>query len=128
MSADGVVAVVLDPAFGERLREVAAQYHVWTVPSPDNRRVVEEIWQERKGLPEGPTVTIWTVAPSATEEGWLGILEDIETHHGEWSQDPPVNVLEVLGATPNDEIRRALLEYGYRMIAEREGGFTARRG
>ena len=124
MSTDAVVAVVLDPTFGERLREVAARCPVWTVPSPDNRRVVEELWQERKGAPEAPAVTIWTAAPS----GWLGILENIEVHHGEWSQIPPVNVLEVFGATPNDEIRRDLREYGYQVAEEREGGFTARRG
>jgi hypothetical protein len=124
MSTDAVVAVVLDPAFGDRLREVAARCPVWIVPSPENRRVVEELWQERKGSPEAPMVTIWTVAPS----GWLGILENIEVHHGEWSQIPPVNGLEVFGATPNDEIRRALREYGYQVVEERDGGFTARRG
>src|SRR5262245_45076505 len=123
---DYVVAIILDPLFGERLRQVAERNDLWTVPSPVNREVVQDLWAQDKAGRGGHTVTMWSHPPIAPED-WLGMLEEIELHHGEYSHNPPVSVLEVFGSKPTHEARAALGEYGYLDVVETVDGFRAKR-
>ena len=42
-SAGQLVAIVVDPAFGDRLAALAARCHVWAVDTPANRAATEPI-------------------------------------------------------------------------------------
>jgi hypothetical protein len=126
MAADSreFVAVVLDPDFGEELYRVAESVDVWVTPSPSNRSAVVEYW--RRSTNDKPkTITMWSTALSgATVDEWLGILDDIELHHGELS-GPGVAGLEVYGAVVTPHAQAALDEYGYRVVEVRSDGFRA---
>lgn len=115
------LAIVLDPDFGVRLRDVAGHFDLWIVTSQVNRTVVEDLWKEVADSPECHDVSIWTNEfTGMTVEQWRVILEDIEDHHGQYSHDPPVTILEVYGATPADY-------YGYDKIEPTSDGFRATR-
>jgi hypothetical protein len=121
-----VVAIVFDPLFGDWLRELSEQYDLWTVPSPQNRRVVEELWASTKAGHPAKQVTMWSSpgAPESQNE-WLRVLEEVELHHGEYSHDPPVSTLEVHGAELTPHARAALSEYEYERLEPLPGGFRA---
>ncbi len=124
-----VVAMVLDPNRGVELREIARAYDLWVVNSTANRRAVEELWAAKTAGEHQHEVTIWSNPQDlASEASWRSMLGDIELHHGEYSHDPPVTALEVIGATPNDAALAVLGECGYGVIEHTEHGFRARIG
>lgn len=90
------IAIVLDPSFGERISEVAAHGPVWLTSSPINRAAVEHHW---KTAPDtGHAVTYWSEPRTgATEQEWLGILDDLELHHSEPWAGPGIAGIQVFG-------------------------------
>jgi hypothetical protein len=124
--SEPTVILVTDPAFGERLRPVAARRDTWVVASDINEAVVERIWAERKALGGKPSLTIYPASPAATEEEeWLALLDLIEVHHGSFWSEPPLDTLSVYGATPAPAIAAALREYDYMTVQPTALGFLA---
>jgi hypothetical protein len=120
------VSIVLDPNFGDRLTQLAAIGPVWVTASITNRDAAEGYWARQ--TPDAHQVTCWSEPRTgASEEEWLGILENIEVHHGEPWAGPGIAALEVYGVAPDEKARTALEEYGYAVSASRPDGFTARR-
>jgi hypothetical protein len=120
------VSIVLDPDFGDRVAQVAAIGPVWVTDSVANRAAVEEYWARK--TPNAHQVTCWSEPRTGTtEEEWLGILDNIEVHHGEPWAGPGIAALEVYGVAPDEVARAALQEYGYEVTRSRSDGFTAKR-
>lgn len=127
MHSEYVVALIVDPNFGSRIRDVASRFDTWVVPSAQNRPIVEELWADAQ---RGCThqITLWSEPKDlASEETWLSIMHDVELHHGEYSHDPPVSALEIIGTQRSAVADRALKKYGYHSTAPSTLGFTARR-
>ena len=125
-SIDYVVAVVLDPTFGQRLRDLAKQFDLWVVPSSQNRTAVEQIWADKTS--NNHQVTIWSEPINLElENSWQGIVSNVELHHGEYSHDPAVSTLEIIGAKPIPVARQVLAEFGFNIIEDTPEGFRARR-
>jgi hypothetical protein len=129
MSADKPysVAIVVDPAFGERLRDLAATQHVWAVESIENRATTEALraTQPDDGLETGVTLFRPSVGESPIQ--WCAdIIGTVEEHHGRYAHVPPVSVLEVYGAASTPELRAVFARYGFTHIVDAPGGFRAR--
>jgi len=122
------VTVVVDPEFGSRLRDIPSCEPSWVVDSVTNHPVIQEIWRERKAeYPCG--MTSFKFDSKESPEGWLiSELDTIDLHHGEYSQETPWTVLNVIGAKWTDSIGRALSRLGFRRDQETSEGFTAIRG
>jgi len=120
------VGVILDPHAGDAIRKIAERLDVWVVPSPVNTAVVHELWAEEAGRSRGRKVTLWSnpFVPT-TEEEWNDVLEIIVMHHGEYSHNPPVSIIEVFGGTPTPQAEKALRRYGYDQIENTSSGFCA---
>jgi len=129
VSADEyVVVIVLDPAFGDRILEVGRNNDVWMTPSEVNRDAANRLRKLVENESNAPFVSMWsTPRTGATEDEWLGILQDIEMHHGEYAHDPLVTRLRIIGATPEPHSVAALREYGFTEIKSEAGGFTVSR-
>jgi hypothetical protein len=120
------VVLVVDPACGDQLWEIAASHDTWVVPSDLNRAAVEEIWEARKEQHDEPTLTIWSAPRAAeTEDDWLGMLGTIEIHHGADACEPPLDTLSVYGAAVTPPITAALRENDYDAIKPTNLGFIA---
>jgi hypothetical protein len=65
------VHVVVDPHYGERIRNLPIGEPAWIVDSPDNHPVIQALWQERRSLDESRGVTSFKYDPDATPESWL---------------------------------------------------------
>ena len=121
-----LVAVVVDPMFGDRLFSVAAQMPVWIADTPKNRVAAEQHWASHPGQSHNRGVTTFKVDLNASPEDWCAaVLSNVDLHHGRLSQDPPYEALEVFGATPTLALRAALSSFGFRQVTVREGGFRA---
>jgi hypothetical protein len=118
------IAIVLDPNFGERLSELAAQGPVWVTASPINRAAVEHHW---KTVPSGGhSVTIWSERQRAeTEQEWLGVLDDLELHHSEAWAGPGIAGIQVIGAPLTKAAESALHEFDYVVTSFGPNGFIA---
>ncbi len=116
------VAVVVDPDFGERLKELAERMHVWVVDTPANRAVVQRIRSTMLGPSIERGVTVFRANPDQSPDEWAAhVLDMVELHHGEYSHDPAVSIIEIHGAPPTHEIRAALSELGFTIVEESGG-------
>jgi len=120
------VAVVVDSNFAERLFEIAAEMPVWIADTPANRAAAERLWAPSAPQPSTQDVTTFAVDPAATPESWLvGILANLDLHHGEYSHDPPYSAIEVYGVSLTPEIRSRCSEYDLLRFVQRTDGFRA---
>jgi hypothetical protein len=121
-----VVAVVVDPAFGERLRELPPGVPVWVADTPANRAAAQRLWRGRRERTHLDGVTTFEVEPGRTPAEWCAaVLGQVDLHHGEYSHAPPYAAVEVIGAEPTAELRAALAQYGLTEVTPRPGGFRA---
>jgi len=123
-----VVALVLEPEFGERLFGLAARVPVWIVDTPTNHTAAQTYWVEHPGQPHTEGVTTFKVERSASPEAWCAeVLSDIDLHHGESSHDPAYSAVEVFGTTLTAALREGFKDYGMAEFEERPGGFVAKK-
>jgi hypothetical protein len=98
-----MVAIILDPAFGDRVEQVLAGQPVWICHSALNRLATEAIWAA-KPLPSDE-LTIFNTSPSDTpESNFISILGTIDEHHPNWT------TLEVIGVQLTEEVKLALTD------------------
>lgn len=94
------VLVVLDPNFGDRLRDVRRGRPVWIVMSAANAPVVRALWAAEPDATHLTGVTGFRhSAGVAAEDGLLAELNTIELHHGSYSTSTPCTVIDVVGGT-----------------------------
>jgi hypothetical protein len=100
MGAEHRVAIVASKEYAaDRVEQLAGLYHVWAPRTAETEAVSRRIWSRRPDSDADRLLTGLTLFKSggSQEENLLWILEEVELHHGEASQDPPVGVIEVLG-------------------------------
>lgn len=122
------VVVVLDPDFGERLKELWPGSAVWIVMSRANKPVIEALWSS---APDHSHLTGITGVPcdeaTPPEELLLVHLWDIDLHHGPNSSRTPYRVLKVIGAFPTAAVRKAVRELGFDRVTPTREGFSTLR-
>src|SRR5690349_18727044 len=106
---------------GERLMDLPAGEPAWIADTPPNKPVIQRMRSQKR---EG--ITSFQVAPTAAPEAWLvGILDQVDLHHGEYSQSPPYSVLRVVGVGLSRPLREELESYGFRQFEDTPDGFLA---
>lgn len=123
------VLVVLDPEFGERLKDWWPGRPVWIVASEVNNRVADSLWKnapERHGHLTG--ISGLTHCLDRGREGcFLEYLYTIDLHHGPLSADPPYTVMRAIGVCLTPTIGEALRDYGFSRLEANPEGFVASR-
>jgi hypothetical protein len=99
------ITVVLDTECGDGIFEYAQRGPVWVTHSAANRAAVEKYWTSKSV--DANEVSVWSSPRGDSEESWLGILDDLERHHGEFA-GPGIASIEVVGAELTAEAREAL--------------------
>ena len=120
--------MIVDPAFGQRLRDIPVGEPVWIVDTDINRLAYEAVGKERK--PESYLIGLssFKVDPKGSPETWLiSELETIDRHHGEESHDPPWSVITVIGTKWTERIQKEFGRFGFRSHADTPEGFVARK-
>jgi hypothetical protein len=120
------VRVVVDPTFGGRLASLPAGEPAWVIDSPLNTPVVHRLWRERNDENRLTGITTFKAGSDLSpEDEAVGLLDTIETHHGEYSADPPYSVIEFIGCTDSERLRSGLAEFGFRVEASRSDSVVA---
>ncbi len=131
MPTNDTVALIVDPDFGARIREVAARVrHTWVVASPANVAVAEQMWRasptpNRLDI-EGGVITF--IQYGVGRESWCdAILDSVDEHHNRHSYDPGYSVLEAHGIPLTERLRSTLVEFGFSVFMPTDCGFRARK-
>jgi hypothetical protein len=126
MSMEASVAIVVDAAFGDALLELSSRMPVWICGTSVNLQAAEKC---RKSVQPPPDVTTFNVGVSESPEAmFLGVLADVDLHHGEHSKEFPWTNLHVLGVGLTPAIRNLLSEYGIQEFSNLFTGFQCTRG
>lgn len=116
------VAIVVDPDFGDRLSSLADQMPVWIAHTPPNRTMAESL------LNRGDSkITTFRVVDDDAAEWCEIILPQVLLHHGEHSQSPPIDSIEVFGTSATPSLRDAFSKQGFTISSQRPDGFRATR-
>ncbi len=123
------IHIIMDPAYGERIRSLPPDEPAWIVDSGINRPVIRSLWQERRGMYSIEGVTSFSFDPDAQPEDWLITeLPVIDMHHGEFAHDPPWSILNIVGVRWSERIQQELSGFGFdRWEVTSEGFVTTRR-
>ena len=112
--------VIVAPDFGEKLASLPVNEPSWIADTPANKPVVERMWAQKL-----PGITSFRIDEKTGTGDWLvSILDQIELHHGEYSQSPPYSVLCVYGASLSCELRKELECYGFTEFEATDYGFV----
>ena len=132
MTSSGyVVAIVVDPRFGDHVADLLERMPVWMADTEVNHAAAA---RARTARIQSQTVdhtaigalTTFTVDTDSTPESWcLGILDTVAGHHDRHSHSPGYSELEIYGAEPSPTLLAALAEYRLTDIATVQGGFRA---
>jgi hypothetical protein len=124
----GSVLVILDPNYGDRLREVWPGRPVWIAMTSINEPTVRSLWGSHPDNDHSSGITGFRFDVDATpEKSLLDNLAMIDLHHGLHSSKGPYIALEVNGARLTTEVREALSKLGFKKFLENVDGFTAQR-
>lgn len=121
-----IVAIVLDPDYGQGLRSLVARAGVWVVESPANRPVIEALWNERRHerAPHDVTLFRWIDGLSAADHV-EGVLRSVRNAASSGGESAPWADIEVVGAQADEEMLRALERHGLRIARITAEGFRA---
>jgi hypothetical protein len=127
--AQYVVAIVVDPEFGERVAALLDRMPVWIADTETNRTAAARVRASRVGSgnvdhTESGALTTFTVDVERSRESWcLDILDTVAGHHDWYSHSPGYSALEVYGAAPSPQLLKALAEYGLTEMEQLADGF-----
>lgn len=111
--------LVIDPCFGDQLRNLAMNVPLWIVESPINKAALD--------CPEtGPArlryVTTFPVTKvEAPQESILRIAGSLDQHHNELAQDPPYDALDIYGVAANVDLLDGLRLLGFDRMSQLDG-------
>ena len=124
---DGVF-VVVDPNFGNRLREIPVGQPVWIADTPVNRAAFVAIGKERNVTNHLIGLTSFVVDANAASEDWLvSEIATIDLHHGEHSRKPPWSMITVIGVRWTKRIQDELERFGFAKHEDTPEGFIAKK-
>ena len=119
--ATSIVHVIVAPNYGERLESLPPGEPAWVADTPVNKPVIERMWAQK-----WPGITSFSVDLKVGSEKWLvSVLDQVELHHGEYSQPEPYSELYVTGAGLSSDLRKELESYGFKQFEDRPDGFLA---
>lgn len=104
------VALILDPAFGQGVEQIALEMPAWVISSPLNDAAVDEA---RRKFSNAVNLTSFIPQGADDKAASAQALYDIEEHHGPCTSLRPYDELRVFGAGPADLPSRVVAELGW---------------
>lgn len=120
--------MIVDPNYGNRLRDIPAGKPVWIADSAVNHTAVAAIWKEQGITSHLTGLTSFVIDANATPEDWLiSEIATVDIHHGEYSHKPPWSIITVIGVHWTKRIQEELEQYGFVEHEDTAEGFIARK-
>jgi hypothetical protein len=119
--------IVVGAGFVDEIRRIGSRCHVWAVRTPE----YEAVWSEQRSASSATRnergVTVFNGSDGGPEQQLIDIFATVYEHHGEYSHDPPLDEVEVLGAPPRADVLATLTSYGFAHVVVSRNGFVASR-
>lgn len=129
-----IVHVVVDPVYGERIRDLPVGECAWIRHTIMNQAVVDALLQEYLKTKDGregnntENISVFDLDPSLSpEQCLLTIIPTIERHHYETAQGPGYSILNVIGVSWSECIRREFQANGFVFHKNSSEGFVVKR-
>ena len=119
------VRIVVDPAFGERLGRLPPGEPVWIVDSAVNTPAVHRLRAARPAASHLSGVTNFRADADQPAALLLGILDQVDLHHGAYSTSTPYAEAEVYGVALSPSIEQAFRALGFERFQATREGFLA---
>ncbi len=117
MPGDARIAVIASTQLVDRLDELAREMPVWVIACPESETLA------RGARESGADVTTFS-AQGDPEDVLLSVIDEIDLHHGQASHpEDPMQLVEVIGATPSTEVTAAFKALGFGQIELTARGF-----
>jgi hypothetical protein len=108
------VILVVDRAFGTRVRELPEGTPAWIVDSPANHPAIVARWEEKKEKNHLVGLTSFRDSPQLSPADLAAsMIEEIEMHHGVYSHEPPFSRLTVINVSAAPALTSNLEEIGF---------------
>jgi len=117
-----LVTVIMDGEFGDRMDELTGADDVWLLASATNLDALERY---RRAHPDLRVTTFQESVGGPPAEELVDLLPTIALHHGEYSQQPPFDRLQVHGCKANHLVLAGLESIGFRLEGPTAYGFAA---
>jgi hypothetical protein len=122
------VYLIFDPNFGNKIDDLPTGVPAWIVMSDENEVFIRRFWAANPDRDWEHGITGFSkLADADAETQFASQLENIEKHHGPYSEAPPFTTLKVLGMRLTEQARQQLLFLGFAEFSESHDGFTATR-
>lgn len=121
------VVVVARSRSSDEIESLAGDQHVWAIRTPEHEAVAERIWASNPVPRLEAGITLFNGGDGTPEDAVVSILSTVDEHHGVYSHDPPLSVIEVIGAAVTPDVRIALEAYDFARFEEYTEGFVAYR-
>jgi hypothetical protein len=120
MGQHSEILIVLDPHYGDRLHNIAANGPVWIVDTPDNRKSFAD------GTGFVTNSALFKMSdPQCRRESLLKIIPDIADHFGTSSfPDGDYRQCRVIGLPLSEKVREELNVAGVHALDADENGFV----
>jgi hypothetical protein len=105
------IAVVFDPDFGDKLCELTDKFHCWVTSSEANDQAIKSHMKQR--CQQGMNPLAHGVTEFEGTELTSSLLEDIWDHHGEFSHDPPLSKMKIIGLKLDKRLTDLLEDYDF---------------
>jgi hypothetical protein len=120
------VHVIVDPSFGDRLRDMPIGEPVWIAATEINVLAYNATGKERQPKSYLEGLSSFRVDKDGSPEDWLiSEIQTIDLHHGEMSHDPPWSMINVIGVKWSLRIQEELERFGFNRHKDTTEGFTA---
>ena len=126
------VGIVVDQNFGERIAELARDFHVWVVDSPTNTPVIRRFYELDQSAPEADPLDYGITGFEASEtetaqEMCAEIAETVDIHHcGGFGDEPGWSEIVVYGVSLDERLRQVFEDIGATEISPTAEGFICR--
>jgi len=116
------VALILDTDFTKDLQKLASEMPVWIVKSHNNAVMVKELRLQSNSY---QLTEVFSEQLESNSNVFYRIIDTLDEHHNEVSQDPPYNTLLVYGLDLEAIDINILRELGFIKFQKTEYGFIA---
>ena len=119
---------MVDPNYGESIRNLPIDEPAWVVDSQADQLVIQSLWDEHRATTHHIGITSFKFDGDATtEDRFVSELSAIDLHHGKFFHDPPYPVLNVIGIKWSHRVQKELNKFGFKLHELTQEGFIAMR-
>jgi hypothetical protein len=117
-------ALILDPHYGNKLKNLCVDLPVWVVNSPENDLIINAL-RANCSCQDIQITTFPLKEGESRSHACERIIESLDQHYNEYAMDGGYLELEVIGVTLDEVSMLPFFEVGFTKFSQTDTGFIA---